>query len=65
MSTIVRIKRIPSGLAIHNQANTIRREVIETPHMSKLMGSQETVYAKAKMVKGEVVVENLIANQGW
>lgn len=66
MTTIVKIERIAFiEKRVTNEAGTITIEEPMDTATDKLMGSQDKVYAKAKIHKGKVTVLGLVRPQAW
>ena len=66
MTTIVKIERIAFiEKRVTNEAGTITIEEPMDTAIDTLMGTQDKVYAKAKIHKGKVTVLGLVRPQAW
>ena len=66
MTTIVKIERVAFiEKRVTNAAGTISIETPMDEATDKLMGTQDKVYAKAKIHKGQIQVLGLVRPQAW
>jgi len=71
MTTIVKIQRSLVTNAdkrqqlIYNEERTFMQQTDLDPAIDKLMGTQDKVYARAKIHKGQITVLGLVRPQAW